>query len=289
MTQYVADQYMAGRKKYQRPQAMLWADNPGTLSNGVFVPEGFEVGANIVDASSPLFDQFLILSDDNREPLDFSIQRIENRERMINGRMRSYHVADKLSLSVSWRMLPSRSFATVPAFSLDGKPVNVVTVGYNSGSNLPESTITPVYINGEVVANPLITIDADGNSDTTYDRKTIHQHSVTNPKIRVGANKVLSVDPDGPAATHQSQQYTTDGGAGGAEILKWYENHTGSFWVYLAYDKYTNFGADALAYTHLPQYNQVIEMFVADFSYSVQKRGGSNYDFWDVTVKLEEV
>jgi hypothetical protein len=39
----------------------------------------------------------------------------------------------------------------------------------------------------------------------------------------------------------------------------------------------------------LGQYNQVVEVFFSDFNYSVVKRGGSNYDFWDVSVTLEEV
>jgi hypothetical protein len=49
------------------------------------------------------------------------------------------------------------------------------------------------------------------------------------------------------------------------------------------------FGEDDAAYTHLPQYNQLIEMFISDFSYSVVKRGGNNYDFWNISVALEEV
>ena len=212
--------YMSGRKKYQRPQAMLWSENSGTLVNGVYVPNGIEVGGDpgsVTDESQ--YNQFLILSDDNRSPIDFTPTRIEKRERMINGRMRSYHIADKLTLSTSWQMLPSRSFYTIPNFNpTTGKPS---IEGYGRPSSLDE-------------------------------------------------------------------QYTTDGGAGGVEMLDWYENHTGSFWVFLAYDKYKNFGDDENAYAHLPQYNQLIEMFISDFQYSVVKRGGSNYDFWNISVTLEE-
>ena len=50
---------------------------------------------------------FIYLTDDSRSPLNVSIERIEYKRRMINGRMRSYHVADKKSFSVSWRDLPS--------------------------------------------------------------------------------------------------------------------------------------------------------------------------------------
>jgi hypothetical protein len=202
--------YIAGRRKYQRPQAMLWADNPGTLTNGIYVPLGAEIGA---DTGSVIPEnKFIILSDDNRSPIDFSITRLENRERMINGRMRSYHIADKLSVSTSWSMLPSRSFIGDPNFN------------ENTGKS------------------PLSSLES----------------------------------------------YTSDGGAGGAELLDWYQNNTGSFWVYLAYDKYTNF-PESGKYDHLQQYNQIVEMFISSFTYSVVKRGGSNFDFWDISVTLEEV
>lgn len=207
--------YMSGRKKYKRPQAMLWSENSGTLVNGVYVPNGYEIGSTTgSETDQSTFNQFLILSDDNREPIDFKPTRIEKRERMINGRMRSYHIADKLTISTSWSMLPSRSFYLSPEFNPStGKPL-------------------------------------------TKEKNSL--------------------------------EYTSDGGAGGVELLDWYENHQGSFWVYLAYDKYSNFGKDDLSYGHLGQYNQLIEMFFSDFSYSVQKRGGSNHDFWNISVTLEE-
>jgi hypothetical protein len=50
---------------------------------------------------------YLFLSDDNRSDLQIGIQRIEYKKRMINGRMRSYHVADKKTFSVSWSDFPS--------------------------------------------------------------------------------------------------------------------------------------------------------------------------------------
>jgi hypothetical protein len=206
---------MNSRKKYQRPQAMLWANNPGTNVAGLYIPNGFEVGQNPLLANEDdLLNEFIVLSDDNRGPLQFDTQRIEKRERMINGRMRSYHIADKLSLSTSWTRVPSRSFASFPGLD------------------------------------------------------------------------PLSANP----ASNAGEQYTSDGGAGGVEILDWYNNHQDSFWVYLAYDKYTDFAEDdANRYSRLGQYNEVIEMFISGFSYSVEKRGGSNFDFWNISVSLEEV
>jgi hypothetical protein len=202
--------YIQGRRKYNRPSGMLWSENTGTLKNGLYVPNGYEIGADPLDVEDEtLLDQFLLTTDDNRQPLEFSEERIEKRERMINGRMRSYHIADKLTLSTSWNLIPSRSHANIPTFD----------------------TITGV---------------------SPY------------------------------------KSYTSDGGAGGADLLEWYDSHKGSFWVFLAYDRKGIFKGTPAPYDHLAQYNQLIEMFISDFSYSVEKRG-TNFDFWNVSVSLEEV
>jgi hypothetical protein len=212
--------YMSGRKKYSRPQAVLFADNPGTKINGFYVPDGHEIGA--YTGSEANTGDFLILSDDNRSEIDFKPVRIEKRERMINGRMRSYHVADKLNISLSWSMLPSRAYDTKADF------------------------------------------DINGNADML---KTVSRPSPL--------------------------EFTTDGGAGGVELLDWYKNHNGSFWVYLAYDKYTNFEDNPDTpqderFNNTNRYNEIIEVFLSDFNYSVVKRSGLNFDFWNVSLTLEE-
>lgn len=213
--------YMSGRKKYARPQAMLFADNPGTKINGFYIPDGSEIGAST--GSEQGNGEFLILSDDNRSEINFKPTRIEKRERMINGRMRSYHIADKLQITASWDMLPSRAYDTAAGFDIDGN------------ANMNSIPLTR--------PNPL--------------------------------------------------QFTSDGGAGGVELLDWYDNHKGSFWVYLSYDKYTNF--DNSVYTveddrfkNINGYNEIIEVFFSDFNYSVVKRSGLNFDFWNVSLTLEE-
>jgi hypothetical protein len=222
--------YMGGRKRYQRPQGILWSNNAGTLSNGIYVPNGYEVGADTDETDPALLDQFIILSDHNRTEMSFNPIRIENRRRTINGRMRSYHIADKISFSVSWNLLPSRSYNTVPNFS---------TGEFTDGI----SPLSPKYS----------TRDAAGVNYTS------------------------------------GKEYTADGGAGGVEILDWYNNHKGSFWMFLAYDNYANFGKESSDYTHLSEYNEIVEVFFADFNYSVVKRGGSNHDLWNISVTLEEV
>lgn len=206
--------YLIGRKKYSRPQAVLWSENSGTLtSEGLYVPTGQETGA-VDTLTAGGRDKFLILSDHNRSDISFDQQRIENRKRTVNGRMRSYHIADKLNISWSWTNLPSRAFYQYADF------------------------------------------DANGES---------------------------------PSRGVNGQEYTVDGGAGGVEVLEWYETHKGPFWMFLAYDKYRNFGNDNAAFGHLGQYNQIVEVYFSDFSYNVTKRGQLSHDFWNINVSLEEV
>ena len=110
--------YMTGRKRWTRPQAILWSDNVGTLIDGLYVPNGYEIGATVPEnTNESLIDQFLILSDHNRGPMDFKPVRIEQRQRTVNGRMRSYHIADKKTFTVSWTDLPSRRYALPPEFN----------------------------------------------------------------------------------------------------------------------------------------------------------------------------
>ena len=199
--------YISGRKKYARPQAMLWSDNSGTTQSDVRIPNGLEK------------EDYIILSDHNRQPMNISQQRIENRQRMVNGTMRSYHIADKITISTSWNNLPSRSFSRNVIFNSSG-------IAQMSGNDL---------------------------------------------------------------------ENTVDGGAGGVELLDWYENHSGPFYVFLGYDKYNS---DSLkvsgsvtdaSFEYLSIYNDVRLMYFSSFEYSIEKRGGTNFDFWNVSVSLEEV
>jgi hypothetical protein len=222
--------YLLGRSKYARPQAILFADNPGSVVDGYYVPNGLEFGAKTPSNAAPEdLNEFMILSDDNRSELSFQSERIENRQRTINGRMRSYFVSDKLKIDVSWNNLPSRSFASSPNFA------------------------------------------AEAGVEEEFNGQTV---SVAQGKSVYSSNNLY--------------EYTTDGGAGGAEILNWYNTHPGSFWVYLAYDNYPAFGNEESSYNNLNKYNEIIEVFFSDFNYSVVKRGGTNFDLWNVSLSLEE-
>jgi hypothetical protein len=199
--------YLSGRQAYQRPQAIIWStDLDDVNSDGMFEPIGYEVG-------SSGGSDFLILSDHGRQDISFGVQRIEKRERMINGRMRSWHIADKRTLSVSWDMLPSRSFETYPHF--------------DSSTGIPSVPL--------------------------------------------------------------SEQYTADGGAGGMELFDWYQTHTSPFYVFLSYDKFDPKITTPSERLKTDRYPEVIEMYITDFSYNVVKRSGIGYDFWNVSVTLEEV
>ena len=190
--------YLANRKKYTRPQAVIWMDSTVDLSN--------------IDISGTEYQDFLILSDHSRSDISFATQRIENRQRMINGTMRSYHTADKLQISWSWSMLPSRSFNKDPQFNAQG------------------------------------IISASGS---------------------------IPID------------YTVDGGAGGREILQWYNDHPGAFYMMLSYDTYNNV-SNQDQYNQLSKYNQVIPVYFSSFEYSIVNRGATNHDLWNISVELEE-
>lgn len=275
--------YMQGRKKYRLPQGMLWADNPGTILDNGFVPLGNEVNG---DGTINENGSFLILSDDNRSPFQFSQERIEKRQRLANGVMRSYHIADKVKIQLSWSMLPSRSFSSSPDFAQDGT-TSLITSGYRTGTQKEVSHMEAVRAPNTELFFPQHEVDPDLNPETDNNVLVPAKTVILQGDI-IGANKVIDTpDPDGVSITHNTQKYTSDGGAGGVELLDWYENNPGSFWVYLAYDKYDNYGNASTAYDNVGKYSQIIEMFFADFSYTVVKRGV--YDFWDVNVTLEEV
>lgn len=198
--------YMQGRSSFlvggTRPQAMLWSDNPGTLQDSYYFPTGTEG------------QDFIIVSDHNRSTIQFSQERIEKRERTVNGSMRSYWISDKLKVSTSWSRLPSRPFDDAVSFNQS---------------------------NGEV-------------------------------------------------ETSNYLSYTVDGSAGGMDLLKWYEDHSGPFYLFLSYDKYKK--NNSSNYNQLFTYSQIIKVYFSSFSYSVEKRSGTSrnngFDFWDIDVELEE-
>jgi hypothetical protein len=72
------------------------------MSN-VYLPQG----------SLIYFNETLKLSEHNRQPVSITSNRIEKQQRMANGTLRKYFVADKKTINVSWGMLPSFYIYTV--------------------------------------------------------------------------------------------------------------------------------------------------------------------------------
>jgi len=69
--------YLLGRQKWSRPQAMLWSDSAGTLINGLWVPTGYEKLSNKTGLTQTQLDNsFIILSDHNRSEITMGTQRI---------------------------------------------------------------------------------------------------------------------------------------------------------------------------------------------------------------------
>ena len=80
-------------KTWMRPSLMIFTDTIPNENNAI------EGSWNIGDVAGT---DYIFLTDDNRSDLQVSTERIEYKRRMINGRMRSYHVADKRSFSVTF-------------------------------------------------------------------------------------------------------------------------------------------------------------------------------------------
>lgn len=83
---------------WQRPTLMIFsASAPAAVTASV-------AQWNILGTAGT---DYIFLTDDNRSDVAVSIDRIEHRKRMINGTMRTYHVADKKSFSCTWTDVPS--------------------------------------------------------------------------------------------------------------------------------------------------------------------------------------
>lgn len=77
------------------------------------------------------------LTDHNRSELGVDIERIETRQRMANGTMRKYWVADKRTFSVSWTDVPNKAIQTVDGY-WSGTEINNF---FNSGDGRDAFTL----------------------------------------------------------------------------------------------------------------------------------------------------
>jgi hypothetical protein len=297
--------YLSARQRpeRQRPQGLLFAEGYTFDETNLYLPTGNEINSDGTNKS------FIILSDDNRSSIEVSKARIEQRERMINGRMRSYHIADKVGIAASWSMLPSRSFSDNPNFS-SGVEFVILSVQQTDGNTKIQFATQgnhTFYVEDLVEFSGVSGIEGPqrvtDRTDNTFKISSSFSPELSSPKASaiLGALQGLvnEIDLDNNPATevlkvklygskfYKDQQYTTDGGAGGNDLLTWYENHPGSFYVLLAYDKYDSLPANK--YSKLNRYNQAVEVYFSDFSYSIEKRGQQSHDFWNISFSLEEV
>lgn len=71
------------------------------------------MAALILPAGSLIKFNSISLSEHNRNPVSVGYNRIEKVQRMSNGTLRKFFIADKKFISMSWNMLPSYSNFTV--------------------------------------------------------------------------------------------------------------------------------------------------------------------------------
>ena len=286
--------YLNNRQLYSRPQAMLWSDNSGVTYNGQYyaIPSGYEYNADIPEGEAA---SFLVLSDHNRAPIDVTIERIEKRRRMVNGRMRSFHIADKKSVALSWSMLPSRSYYENPLFSAD-VPFTIDDILVETVDGVSTVTVITVEPNDYVVGDVISIVGAIPSqfnftsveiTAVDEEEQSFAFETTTVTVVYTSEGEVSRSNSGVTSLRRTDEEYTVDGGAGAVEMLDWYENHKGPFYVFLAYDKYNNLaqnnrdGQDG--------YNEVLEMYITKFDYNVVQRSASGYDYWNVSVTLEEV
>ena len=203
------------------------------------------------------------LSEHNRQPVSIQHNRIEKTQRMSNGTLRTFFVADKKSINVSWNILPSFSTFTadggygamdIKSFydgvaakasgALSGRSNFDVTLRYSGPSN-----ITNVSGNGTT-----ITYTA-ANNFSTGDKVTIYG---VNPSAYNLSNATL--------ASASSSQFTITNTA------------TGSFVS----------GGQAFE-------TETFNMIFTSCSFELVKRnvkqvsGDTAQEFWNVSLSMDEV
>lgn len=63
---------------------------------------------------------YVKVTDHNRTPISISVERIEKKDRMVDGTLRRYSVSKKRSFSCGWDMLPSTNSKATGLKTVDG-------------------------------------------------------------------------------------------------------------------------------------------------------------------------
>ena len=113
-------------KTFSKPSLIIFSTSNPTAELSSGTPTGrWDFGSGEV----------LYLTDDNRSSLSITPQRLESKRRMIDGTMRSVHIADKMNFSTSWEALPSRKTRPTPA-SPDGLSNKITSDGFGAGQDI---------------------------------------------------------------------------------------------------------------------------------------------------------
>ncbi len=203
------------------------------------------------------------LSEHNRQPVSIQTNRIEKQQRMSNGTLRKFFIADKKSISISWNMLPSfstftadggygamdiKSFyegsASKASGALSGKSLFDVTIRYGGPSN-----ITNISSNGTTVTYTSANNFSTGNIISLYGN---------NPSVYNLSNV--------PVASANSSQFTVTNAASGSFVS----------------------GGEAFK-------TETFSMIFTSCSFEVVKRNvkevstDTAQEFWNVSLSMEEV
>ncbi len=112
-------------KVYSRPSLMIFSTVEPIEGTGENIGK-WDFGSGTV----------LYLTDDNRDPLQITPTRIESKRRMIDGTMRSVHIADKMSFSTGWTNLPSRKSRLNPPS--DGLDNSITSDAFGAGQDIKD-------------------------------------------------------------------------------------------------------------------------------------------------------
>lgn len=121
-----------------------------------------------IKTTDPALMVWYKLTDHNREPISISTEIIESQSRMANGKMRKYVVAQKNTISASWKYVPSKQSETADGFfstawiesfyqSNAGLPIylKLVTSGLDSALGTPIINQDPLF--GSVPTGTFVT------------------------------------------------------------------------------------------------------------------------------------
>ena len=240
--------YLTNRKRWEKPQAMIWSRNPGEV-----VPKDSGPNVGLVGPKGKEGTDFIVISDHNRSPISMDMQRIESRSRMVSGNMRSYYTDDKVVINTSWNLLPSRAYQTgielieVDKLDKDGNPT------------------------GEKI---LVANQKEGEDPIPYKKRTSPYSQA--PYDALPPNSEYTADGGAGGTDMLDWYYNTIGPMWVFLSYDRFDNTTGA----------QNDDGTSNQFNLNANYTDRKKMFFSAFNYSVEKRG--LYDMWNISVSLEE-